>query len=88
MYQYETVKDEEAKKLANNANAIFQRTSAKNDGSGIDLLFNRLGKRFLNPDSPSIINNLSKEEYKKHQQKIKIEEIKMRNKNKIKKGCC
>ena len=85
IYQNETVKDEEVKKLANDVNAIFQRTSAKN-GSGIDLLFNRLGKRFLNSDSPSIINNLSREEYKKREQKIRIEEIK--NKNKNKKRCC
>ena len=73
--------------LANRINALYQRTSAKN-GSGIDELFRRLGKQYLSPDSPIIIN-LTKEEAIKQNQKLKIEEIKEKQqKNKKKKNCC
>ena len=83
-YENQKVNDIEGKALARNLNAIFQRTSAKN-GSGIDELFKKLGKHFLNPDA-TIISNLSKEEIIKHNQQIKIDEIKAKNKNK--KKCC
>ncbi len=84
-YQYEEVNDAEGKTLAKKINAVFQRTSAKK-GTGINELFNRLGKRFLNPDC-SITSNLTKEEKKKYDQQIKINEIKNKKKNQ-KKNCC
>ena len=84
-YQYEEVNDAEGKDLAKKLNAIFQRTSAKK-GTGVDELFNRLGKHFLNPNS-SITCNLTKEEKKKYDHQIKINEIKNKKKNQ-KKNCC
>ena len=50
MYENEMVDEMEAKDLAKELNAIFIQTSAK--GSiGIDQLFLKIGKRFLNPES-------------------------------------
>ena len=85
-YEHEKVKDAEGMELAQRINALYQRTSAKN-GSGIDELFRRLGKQYLSPDSPIIIN-LTKEEAIKQSHKIKIEEIKEQQKNNKKKKCC
>ena len=46
--------------LAKKIKAIYQRISAKNE-SGIDILFDKLGKQFfLNPES-SVIMNLTKD---------------------------
>ena len=82
-YENEKVQDADAKNLAKALNAIFQRTSAK-QGSGIDELFRIIGKHFLNPDV-AITSNLTKEEMIKHNQQIKIKEIKdMNNKGKKK----
>ena len=85
-YQNEKVKDIDAKNLAKKLNAIFQRTSAK-QGSGIDELFRTIGNHFLNPDI-AITSNLTKEEMIKHNQEIKIKEIKNMNNKEKKKNCC
>ena len=45
--------------LAKKIKAIYQRISAKNE-SGIDILFDKFGKQFLNPES-SVIMNLTKD---------------------------
>ena len=42
----EEVEEEEAKALANECNAIFVKTSAK-ESDGIDDLFYKIGERFL-----------------------------------------
>ena len=85
-YENEKVQDADAKNLAKALNAIFQRTSAK-QGSGIDELFRIIGKHFLNPDV-AITSNLTKEEMIKHNQQIKIKEIKDMNNKVKKKNCC
>jgi chromosome segregation ATPase len=68
MYENETVVEEEAKKLANELNAIFITTSAKSS-KGIEDLFLRIGKRFLNPKSDKINNS---EDNKKNKLSNKI----------------
>ena len=85
-YENEKVQDADAKNLAKALNAIFQRTSAK-QGSGIDELFRIIGKHFLNPEI-TITSNLTKEEIIKHNQQIKIKEIKDMNNKEKKKNCC
>ena len=84
-YENEKVKDDEAKNLAKELNAIFLRTSAK-QGTGIDKLFEILGKHYINPEI-SITSNLTKAEMIEHKKKIRIKEIKKSNKN-VQKKCC
>ena len=48
MYANEEVEEEEAKKLAEDLKAIFQKTSAKS-ANGVEDLFIKIGKKFLNP---------------------------------------
>lgn len=84
-YENEKVSDEEGMDLAKKINAVFQRTSAKH-ASGIDELFKKIGKHFLNPNL-AITSNLSKKELKEKNHRIQIEEIKNENK-KNKKACC
>ena len=50
MYENEEVDENEAKQLASELNAIFQKTSAK-DSKGIEDLFTKIGEKFLNPKS-------------------------------------
>ena len=47
MYENEEVDEEEAKDLATELDAIFQKTSAK-ESHGVDDLFIKIGKRFIN----------------------------------------
>ena len=49
LYNERQVDDEVAKKFANEVGAIFMPTSAKND-SGIQALFDYIGKKILDPD--------------------------------------
>jgi len=49
LYEKRTVNDEEAIKYADDINAIFVTTSAKN-ASGINELFKHIGKKIINPD--------------------------------------
>ena len=89
MYEHEQIDEEEAKNLANELNAIFQKTSAK-ESHGIEDLFVKIGKRFLNPKgevNPTVQGNQSKNGGKVN----KKENIKLDGKNpggKQKKGCC
>ena len=48
MYENEEVDENEAKQLANELIAIFQKTSAK-ESNGIEDLFTKIGEKFLNP---------------------------------------
>ena len=50
MYENEDVDENEAKQLASELNAIFQKTSAK-ESNGIEDLFTKIEKKFLNPKS-------------------------------------
>ena len=50
MYEKEEVDENEAKNLAEELNAIFQRTSAMNS-EGIDDLFIKIGEKFINQKS-------------------------------------
>ena len=86
MYEYEEVKQNEGMELAKELNAIFQKTSAKNEqNGGIDELFKNIGKKFLDPNS-EITSNMTKEELKSKGEKLIRDKIKNENKNK--KKCC
>ena len=45
MYENEKVDEDDAKKLASDLNAIFQKTSAK-ESTGVEDLFVKIGKNF------------------------------------------
>lgn len=71
--------------MAKKYNAIFQKTSAKDENNGgINELFINIGKRVLDPNA-EISTILTKEEYKKKKQQKLKETIKNEKK---KKGCC
>ena len=83
MYENEKVDEDEAKKLASELNAIFQKTSAK-ESTGVEDLFIKIGKKFLKP-------NLEEGGSKNEQRNDKSKSIKLNKKNaegKEKKGCC
>ena len=63
LYEYEEITKEEGIAFANQHNAIFQLTSAKESNETIDLLFENIGKLFLNSNLENI-NNLTKKELK------------------------
>ena len=86
MYEHEEVEEEEGKKLAKELGAIFQKTSAK-ESTGIDDLFVKIGKKFINPNKEDS-SNLTKEERKQHGEKLKRDKIKSEKDAKDKKGCC
>ena len=72
LYLNEEIKMEDGKNFADSIGAIFQTTSAKSN-VGIDLLFNHVVKKYLDPDF----------DYKKEEEKEK-ELYKTKKKNKIK----
>ena len=83
MYEHEQIEEDEAKNLADELNAIFQKTSAK-ASHGIEDLFVKIGERFLNPKGQG---NQSQSGTKGN----KKENIKINDKNaggKKKKGFC
>ena len=55
MYEHEEVEEKEGKELAKELGAIFQKTSAK-ESTGVDDLFVKIGKKFLNPNSTESTN--------------------------------
>ena len=89
MYEHEEVDEDDAKNLAEELNAIFQKTSAK-ESTGIEDLFVKIGKKVLNPKedvNPPGQGNTGKSVGKNN----KKENIKLNEKNsggKQKKGCC
>ena len=90
MYENEAVDESEAKEFANEHNAIFQKTSAK-DSSGIDLLFVKLAKKFFNPSND--VNGIEQKDIsgKTGDQNDYIPNIKLDGKdggNTTKKKCC
>ena len=88
MYANEEVEEEEAKKLAEDLKAIFQKTSAKS-ANGVEDLFIKIGKKFLNPkefDSSGQTGNSGKTGKNDKKESIKLN--KKNSDGKPKKGCC
>ena len=85
LYEHEEVKNKEGIELSKQLNAIYQRTSAKDECGGIDELFKNIGTKLLNPDA-EINNFMTKEERKKKGEKLMRDQIKSEKKNK--KKCC
>ena len=85
MYEHEEIEEEEGKKLAKELGAVFQKTSAK-ESTGVDDLFVKIGKKFINPNKEDS-SNLTKEERKQQGEKLKREKIR-NEKDANKKGCC
>ena len=82
-YQEERVTEKEGMNLAKELNAIFQLTSAKEEGRGIAGLFKKIEKKLFDRDS-KITSNFEKEESKHKAIKLTRDEIKNKNKNKKK----
>ena len=82
-YLEEEVSDNDGKSLAKELNALYIRTSAKLNSS-IDEMFNRIGKKFLNPNS-EITSNLTKEEMIQKTEKLRRDQLKNAT---AKKKCC
>ncbi len=81
MYEHEEVEENEGKNLARELGAIFQKTSAK-ESNGIEELFTKIGKKFLDPTGSEGTKNNMKEDKKK------IRLNKSKGEDKQKKGCC
>ena len=89
MYADEEVEESEVKNFADELNAIFQKTSAKSS-NGIEDLFVKIGKKFLNPKSDGSTGP-SGNIYKNGPKTDKSQNIQLNKKNsggKQKKGCC
>ena len=86
MYEHEEITEEQGKQLAKELGAIFQKTSAK-ESTGVDDLFVKIGKKFINPNKEDT-SNLTKEEKKQQGQKLKRDKIKNEREGNAKKGCC
>ena len=84
LYEHEEVTNQEGIELAKQLNALYQRTSAKDENGGIDELFKNIGKKVLDPNT-EISMYLSKEERKQKGEQLLREKIKSEKK---KKGCC
>ena len=81
MYEHEEVEENEGKELAKDLGAIFQKTSAK-ESTGVEDLFIKIGKKFLNPNATTGTPSSGKAEIKEKGQKLKADsgkkkEIKM-----------
>ena len=88
MYENEDVDENEAKQLANELNAIFQKTSAK-ESNGIEDLFTKIGKKFLNPtsdDKPT--GQVGKKSGKNNDDNNKNIKLGGKNSGNQKKKCC
>ena len=83
MYEHEEVEENEGKELAKELGAIFQKTSAK-ESTGVDDLFVKIGKKFLNPNATETTDP-GKADNKKKGQKLKANKTKNEE---GKKGCC
>lgn len=71
MYEYEEIKESEAKAYAKSIKAIFKSTSAKN-AIGIDDLFTVIAKKYLDPQYVDN-SNLNKEEMQMSNNKITLQ---------------
>ena len=97
LYKDEQVSNNDGKDYADEINAIFQNTSALSN-SGIDKLFENLGKKFIDPSydyknpGPDIVkvNEGNKGGKKKNGEKGNKDKIKLKNEKREKTGkkCC
>ena len=96
LYEKEEVPEQEAREYAKSIGAIFCLTSAQTN-SGIEELFEEMGKKFLDPNSTineSENQNLDqahkqKKDEKKKEKKEEQKNIQLKNvKKKEKKSCC
>ena len=97
LYKDEQVSNNDGKDYADEINAIFQNTSALSN-SGIDKLFENLGKKFIDPSydyknpGPDIVkvNEGNKGGKKKNGEKGNKDKIKLKNEKGEKTGkkCC
>ena len=89
MYADEDVDETEVKNFADELNAIFQKTSAKSS-NGIEDLFVKIGKKFLNPksDGPTGPSANTNKSAPKNNQNQNIQLDKKKSGGKQKKGCC
>ena len=96
LYEKEEVPEQEAREFAKSIGAIFCLTSAQSN-SGIEELFEEMGKKFLDPNSTineSENQNLDqahkqKKDEKKKEKKEEQKNIQIKNvKKKEKKSCC
>ena len=96
LYEKEEVPEQEAREFAKSIGAIFCLTSAQSN-SGIEELFEEMGKKFLEPNSTineSENQNLDqahkqKKDEKKKEKKEEQKNIQLKNiKKKEKKNCC
>ena len=81
-YEFEQVQEIEGKHLSKHLNAIFHLTSAKT-GSGVDELFTKIGRQYVNPDM-TIINQTMKQEVSMYSNNIKLKNTKNDKKKKRK----
>ena len=79
MYEHEEVEENEGKSLAQQLGAIFQKTSAR-EATGVDELFYKIGKKFLNPKEYEEAENKPKGQ--------KLEKMGEKTKTNNKKKCC
>ena len=91
LYENEQVSDEEGKKFADEIHAIFKITSALSN-TGINWVFDSIGKKVLNPDFDyNNSNSTNQENYKEKRQKANNDNIKLNSNKGIQKkngGCC
>ena len=83
MYEHEEIEENEGKELAKELGAIFQKTSAK-ESTGVEDLFIKIGKKFINPNSSETGKNTKVDNQQKGQ---KLNTAKAKNDG-GKKGCC
>ena len=100
LYVEQTVSNSDGQEFADKIGAIFQTTSALSD-SGINTLFENIGKKYFMPDFDYKADDQKfQEEYKKKKELnddnskkkvtkgVKLENIKNNNEQYKKKGCC
>ena len=100
LYQEQQIKNEVGKAFADEIGAIFQTTSAMSN-SGINILFDHLGKKIIMPDydykaddKEAKENFLKKQKEENDRNKMEEKGVKLTNTNKNgkdenkKKGCC
>ena len=99
LYKKQVIDNRTGKAYADEINAIFQTTSAMSN-SGINTLFDHLGKKFINPDYDYKLDEEEKSEKYLKRKKEKNEDnnnqkkeakgltIKIDNDKEIKKNCC
>ena len=88
LYDDEAVPEKEAREFAESVGAIFTLTSAQNN-SGVNKLFENIGKKFLNPDFQEKVEEIKN--IREAHQSVSLDRNKVipetKEENK-KKGCC